>query len=166
MYCRGRPRIRRVAAERSAPEGERVDESINAPTQETTLKPAQPTVPEGGNLNAAQMAELFLDRNNRNEVRQAAPRDVPVRQQIQGVSFHGPIARDRAQGRSLVRLLRLENKSQAEDSREVEPSPEFPVALVSPVAALVRVGHPEDSPVDHMLRPVYSQSPSRRLMLP
>ncbi|KAL5810584.1 hypothetical protein ACOSQ4_027152 [Xanthoceras sorbifolium] len=61
---------------------------------------------------------------------------------------------------------RLENKSQAEDSREVEPSPEFPVALVSPVVALVRVGHPEDSPVDHMLSPVYSQSPSRRLMLP
>ncbi|KAL5810585.1 hypothetical protein ACOSQ4_027153 [Xanthoceras sorbifolium] len=59
MYCRGRPRIRRVAAERSAPEGERVDESMNAPTQETPLKPAQPAVPEGGNLNAAQMAEVL-----------------------------------------------------------------------------------------------------------
>ncbi|KAH7557277.1 hypothetical protein JRO89_XS11G0100300 [Xanthoceras sorbifolium] len=59
MYCRGRPRIRRVAAERSAPEGERVDESMNAPTQETPLKPAQPAVPEGGNLNAAQMAEVM-----------------------------------------------------------------------------------------------------------
>ncbi|KAL5744005.1 hypothetical protein ACOSQ2_027121 [Xanthoceras sorbifolium] len=141
MYCRGRPRIRRVAAERSAPEGERVDESINAPTQETTLKPAQPTVPEGGNLNAAQMAERQGSRAQSSQASVKPP-----------ISFRGT----RDSGRSFP----------AEDSREVEPSPEFPVALVSPVAALVRVGHPEDSPVDHMLRPVYSQSPSRRLMLP
>ncbi|KAL5812363.1 hypothetical protein ACOSQ3_027313 [Xanthoceras sorbifolium] len=163
MYCRGRPRIRRVAAERSAPEGERVDESINAPTQETTLKPAQPTVPEGGNLNAAQMAERQGSRAQSSQASVKPP-----------ISFRGT----RDSGRSFPEghffrdcpnvgfSSRLENKSQAEDSREVEPSPEFPVALVSPVAALVRVGHPEDSPVDHMLRPVYSQSPSRRLMLP
>ncbi|KAL5831609.1 hypothetical protein ACOSQ4_016963 [Xanthoceras sorbifolium] len=44
--------------------------------------------------------------------------------------------------------------AKAEDSREVEPSPEDPVAPVSPVGALVGVGHPEDSPKDHMLRPV------------
>ncbi|KAH7560777.1 hypothetical protein JRO89_XS10G0099800 [Xanthoceras sorbifolium] len=56
--------------------------------------------------------------------------------------------------------------AKAEDSREVEPSPEDPVAPVNPVGALVGVGHPEDSPKDHMLRPVYSQSASRRLMLP
>ncbi|KAL5834674.1 hypothetical protein ACOSQ4_014171 [Xanthoceras sorbifolium] len=43
MHCRGRPRIRRVVAERSAPEGERVDESVNAPTHETPHEPAQPT---------------------------------------------------------------------------------------------------------------------------
>ncbi|KAL5764503.1 hypothetical protein ACOSQ2_017097 [Xanthoceras sorbifolium] len=44
--------------------------------------------------------------------------------------------------------------AKAEDSREVEPSPEDPVAPVNPVGALVGVGHPEDSPKDHMLRPV------------
>ncbi|KAL5800752.1 hypothetical protein ACOSQ3_032384 [Xanthoceras sorbifolium] len=43
--------------------------------------------------------------------------------------------------------------AEAEDSREVEPSPEDPVAPVSPVGALVGVGHLEDSPVDYMLRP-------------
>ncbi|KAH7565396.1 hypothetical protein JRO89_XS09G0201300 [Xanthoceras sorbifolium] len=294
MHRRGRPRIRRVAAERSALEGERVDESVNAPTHETPPEPAQPAVPEGGNLNTAKMAEvlaaalqrpreqnvsivrahklgaksydgtgdlerafswletnekncqimkskrrtglrevwqLFLDRNSRNEVGQAAPREDLVRQQRQKVSFHGPIARDRAQGRSIVRLsLSCQQVSEAleiaggasqyainvesltkegarrvihcaidvgrkaisseaalmwgpavnqktdikhqgiltevEDSREVEPSPEDPVAPVSPVGVLVGVGHPEDSPVDHMLKPVYLQSPSRRLMLP
>ncbi|KAH7576498.1 hypothetical protein JRO89_XS01G0085700 [Xanthoceras sorbifolium] len=55
---------------------------------------------------------------------------------------------------------------ESEDSIEVEPSPEDPMAPVSPVGALVEVDHPEDNPVDHMLRPVYSQLPSRRLMLP
>ncbi|KAL5800760.1 hypothetical protein ACOSQ3_032392 [Xanthoceras sorbifolium] len=70
----------------------------------TSPEPAQPAVPKGGNLNAAQMAKLFLDQNSRNEVGQAASREDPVRQQRQGVRFHGPIARDRAQGCSLVRL--------------------------------------------------------------
>ncbi|KAL5745717.1 hypothetical protein ACOSP7_026863 [Xanthoceras sorbifolium] len=59
MHRRGRPRIRRVAAERFVPEGERVGESINAPTHETPPELAQPAVPEGGNLNAAQMAEVL-----------------------------------------------------------------------------------------------------------
>ncbi|KAH7548536.1 hypothetical protein JRO89_XS14G0157500 [Xanthoceras sorbifolium] len=238
----------------------------------TSPELAQPAVPEGGNLNAAQMAKralswletneeifhvmgcteelivtysafLLKDRakdwleqgslsvaeyekkfsdliravpfiadneeqkaNSRNEVGQAASREDPVRQQRQGVRFHGPIARDRAQGCSLVRLplsrpqvlealetvggasqraissettlmwgSAVDQKTdlkyqgiiaEAEDSREVEPSPEDPVAPVSPVGALVGVGHLEDSPVDYMLRPVYSQSPKRRLMLP
>ncbi|KAL5773478.1 hypothetical protein ACOSQ2_013402 [Xanthoceras sorbifolium] len=44
--------------------------------------------------------------------------------------------------------------AEAEDSIEVEPNPENPVASVSPMGALVGVGHPEDSLVDHMLRPV------------
>ncbi|KAH7571520.1 hypothetical protein JRO89_XS04G0069300 [Xanthoceras sorbifolium] len=141
MHCRGRPRIRRVVAECSAPEGERVDESVNAPTHETPHEPAQPTVPEGGNLNAAQVVEvlavatraeclhrarpqirrevLFLDRNNRNEVGQAAPREDPVRQQRQGVSFHGLVARDRAQGHSLVKLpLRRPQVSEALETTE------------------------------------------------
>ncbi|KAH7571516.1 hypothetical protein JRO89_XS04G0067800 [Xanthoceras sorbifolium] len=170
MHCRGRPRIRRVVAERSAPEGERVDESVNAPTHETPHEPAQPTVPEGGNLNAAQVVEvlavatraeclhrvrpqirrevgslsvaeyekkfsdlirvvpfiadnkeqkLFLDRNSRNEVGQAAPREDPVRQQRQGVSFHGLVARDRAQGHSLVKLpLRRPQVSEALETTE------------------------------------------------
>ncbi|KAL5767547.1 hypothetical protein ACOSQ2_014330 [Xanthoceras sorbifolium] len=43
--------------------------------------------------------------------------------------------------------------AEADDNREVEPSPEDPVALVSPVGVLVEVGHPEDSPVDHMFWP-------------
>ncbi|KAL5833343.1 hypothetical protein ACOSQ3_017017 [Xanthoceras sorbifolium] len=53
--------------------------------------------------------------------------------------------------------------AKAEDSREVEPSPEDPVAPVSPVGALVGVGHPEDSPKDHMLRPVDTGVKSQHL---
>ncbi|KAL5767439.1 hypothetical protein ACOSQ2_014222 [Xanthoceras sorbifolium] len=95
-HRRGHPRIRRVAAECSVPEVERVDESVNSPTVYYT------TVQQGGNLNTAQMAELFLDRNSRNVVGQVALREDPVRQQRQGVSFHGPITKDRAQGHSLA----------------------------------------------------------------
>ncbi|KAH7569638.1 hypothetical protein JRO89_XS06G0224600 [Xanthoceras sorbifolium] len=54
---------------------------------------------------------------------------------------------------------------ETEDSREVEPSLEDLVVPVSPIGELVGVGHLEDNAVDHMFGPVYSQLPSRRLML-
>ncbi|KAL5824473.1 hypothetical protein ACOSQ3_020536 [Xanthoceras sorbifolium] len=180
MHRRGRPRIRRVAAERSALEGERVDESVNAPTHETPPEPAQPAVPEGGNLNTAKMAEVlaaalqrpreqnvsivrahklgaksydgtgdlerafsWLETNEKNCQRRhpegitwadfqrefkdrfypksykdyekkflnlirfvpfIADNEEQKANRFAKVSFHGPIARDRAQGRSIVRL--------------------------------------------------------------
>ncbi|KAL5837100.1 hypothetical protein ACOSQ3_014269 [Xanthoceras sorbifolium] len=58
MHCRGRPRIRRVVAERSAPEGERVDESVNAPTHETPHEPAQPTWPQEQNVSIERAHKL------------------------------------------------------------------------------------------------------------
>ncbi|KAL5732480.1 hypothetical protein ACOSQ2_032172 [Xanthoceras sorbifolium] len=59
MDRRGFPHIRIVATEWSTSEGEQVDESVNAPMHKTSPEPAQPAVPEGGNLNAAQMAKVL-----------------------------------------------------------------------------------------------------------
>ncbi|KAL5799336.1 hypothetical protein ACOSQ4_032220 [Xanthoceras sorbifolium] len=223
MDRRGFPHIRIVATEWSTPEGERVDESVNAPMHKTSPEPAQPAVPEGGNLNAAQMAKFGLLVKAATRVKRsmaAIPRPKQQKRgwtggfqggpsktaktggqvswpnsqrQGSGVPFSQASVKPptgfrgiRDSGRSfpvcnkcgkshLGQCLKVDQKTdlkyqgitaEAEDSREVEPSPEDPVAPVSPVGALVGVGHLEDSPVDYMLRPVYSQSPSRRLMLP